>query len=162
MLTLERLRAKLSYDSASGAFSRCVLGKTIVGTPHPDGGIHISVDKHIYKAHRLAWFYVHGEWPAHEIDHIDGNRANNAIANLRLATHAENKQNLGVYTSNKSGYPGVSWNKANKKWMAKITSNYTQTYLGSYGTKEEAWLAYCAAKREKHKFNPVHRLEGVL
>lgn len=87
MLTVERLRELLDYDPETGVFRwkeprrKCRVGE-VAGSLRKDGYVKIQVDGRFYQAHRLAWLCVYGVWPS-AIDHIDGNRANNAIANLR-------------------------------------------------------------------------------
>ena len=113
-LTAERLREVLDYGPDTGVFtwkirtnSRVKVGD-VAGALRPDGYIQISIDGRLHRAHRLAWLYVTGESPPDQIDHINGVRDDNRIANLRLATSAENKQNLRRAKSrNKTGFLGV-------------------------------------------------------
>jgi hypothetical protein len=86
----------LAYDPETGIFSRR-NGRgaaSQVGYLMPKGYRIIRVNYHKFLAHRLAWFYVHGEWPPHEIDHVNRRRDDNRIANLRPATRLENAQNI--------------------------------------------------------------------
>ena len=102
------------------------------------------------KAHRLAWFFVYGEWPQKQIDHINGNKSDNRISNLRLATASQNLSNKGITKSNTSGYKGVSFNRTKKKWMASIKVNKKSINLGYFLTPEEASEAYKAAAIKHH------------
>lgn len=122
------------------------------GTLNASGYVFICINGIRYKAHRLAWFYHYGEWPSDEmpqIDHINGNRADNRIANLRLATRLRNSRNLKIRTSNTSGYPGVSLIKSTGRWRAYIgdgKGSYIQ--LGCYSSYEDAVAARKQAEKE--------------
>ena len=92
--------------------------------------------------------WVHGCWPPHEIDHINRNRADNRLSNLRLATSQENKGNTRILASNKSGMKGVYWHKLRGKWAACISVNNANTHLGLFASKEEASAASRKAAAE--------------
>jgi len=163
-LTQERLKEVLDYNPDTGLFTwkvrlsiRAVKGK-VAGVINERGYIKIQIDKKIYRGHRLAWLYIHGKFPALGIDHINGNRADNRIDNLREATDSENKQNKAAQKNNKSGYLGVYWSKTMMKWTARIQLNYVTTPLGYYETPELAYAAYCEAKLKIHPFSPVVRV----
>lgn len=99
-------------------------------------------------AHRLAWIYVHGSIPdGMEIDHIDANPANNALANLRPATSRQQKQNKRVQSNNRSGLKGAYYHACHKgkKWRSQIRVGKKLHFLGYFHTPEEAHEAYCAA-----------------
>ena len=119
-LTAERLREVLSYDPKTGIFRwRKARGKlpagAIAGVDTEKGYRRIGLDYANHYAHRLAWLYVHGQWPVEEIDHKNGVRSENWIKNLREATHAQNGQNITISQNNKSGAVGVVWSKKKKK-----------------------------------------------
>lgn len=163
-LTAERLRELLSYDPSTGIFRWNVsrggpycAGKT-AGTPHCKGYVSITLLGKSYLAHRLAWLYVHGQWPEEQIDHVNGVRNQNNIDNLRKATPAEQQQNLTIRKNNKSGYAGVSWSAKKQRWAAHIRVNKKSKYLGYFDTAEEAAGAYKKAKAEHHHFQPMVRL----
>ena len=120
------------------------------GTIHHTGYIYINTRGHSYAAHRLIWIYFTGKWPPHQIDHKDKNKLNNAIDNLRCASHSNNQMNQSKRRDNTSGYKGVSWHKDTKKWRARIRVNTQRIELGSYDTKEEAYEAYCKAAIQYH------------
>ena len=110
----------------------------------------IKVDSVTYKAHRLAWLCVHGEWPAGQIDHINGSRTDNRIANLRDVPHLINAQNRRrANRNNSTGLLGVSHGKAGG-YVATICVGSKTEYLGVFSSAEEAHQMYLLAKRQKH------------
>lgn len=159
-LALNRLREVLDYDAATGVLTRKKTDRIhwrFVGLPAghvtPSGYISVSIDGVEYRAHRLAWLLAYGEWPSDQIDHINGNRQDNRLANLREATHALNAQNRqSLRSTNKSGLPGVSLFKRTGRWAATISVAGRTRSLGTFTTREEAHEAYVAAKRELHPF----------
>ena len=157
-LTAETARQSLSYCPDTGVFIRLQSGRTRhcnVGLPAGSvtstGYATISVAGHSYKAHRLAWLIFHGEWPAGQIDHINGIRTDNRIANLRVVNNRENGENKRKATaSSTSGFLGVSWHKARCKWRAEIKHKGQKYHLGLFETPEEAYSTYIQKKRELH------------
>lgn len=156
VITQERLHSLLDYETETGLFRWRVRRNKIqpgeiAGGRHPNKswrtGCHISVgvDGKSYMAHRLAWFYVHGNWPQNEIDHINGDGSDNRIANLRLATRSQNAMNTRCYRTNKSGFKGV---QLVHYWKASIFLNGREKYLGSFKTAEAAHDAYADAARK--------------
>ena len=95
--------------------------------------------------HRLAWCLSYQAWPLHEIDHINGNRLDNRLENLRCVTRAENMRNISISTANTSGVTGVSWSKGSRKWIAYIKINSQHIHLGTYADFSEAVSARKAA-----------------
>ncbi len=152
-LTAEYLRSVLHYDPETGLFTWKVRAANRVkvgdaaGCPNGDGYLHIKVQSRLYKAHRLAWLYMNGEWPKDQLDHINRNRSDNRIANLREVSHKQNQQNAGKSSTNTSGHTGVSWNKQNSKWRALIMHNRKLIHLGYFATLEEALSARKAAEK---------------
>lgn len=154
-LTAERLREVLHYSEETGFFtwrirvnSRSPIGG-VAGTIRGKGYIGISVDGTIYYAHRLAWLYVNNCWPLGQIDHRDGNRKNNQLANLRSVTPRQNSQNLTrARKGSAAGLLGA--NKHGKSWTAHIRVDGHRKHLGSFATTELAHAAYVKAKRELH------------
>jgi len=155
-LTAERLRELLHYDPATGVFTRriatgyrgCHKAGSVCGSlDKSEGYIRIGVDGRDYWAHRLAWFYVHGVWPPHDVDHRDRIRHHNWIDNLRPATRSENLHNqVEPAPGNKSGERGVFWEPRRKRWRATISIGNKNRHLGRFATLEEAKAAYLAAK----------------
>lgn len=148
-LDQSRLKELLDYDAESGLFHwrvRSPKSKNRVGDQAgckaTDGYIVVGIDGRYHKGHRLAWLHTFGEWPECTLDHINGVRDDNRIANLRLATKSENCRNAQISIKNKSGFKGVHWNKASKKWRATCKAGARPTYLGSFDTAEAAAIAY--------------------
>ena len=116
-ITHIRLTELLDYDSVTGIWKWKVsttksikIGDTAgCKSQGTKGYVWIRADKKLYRAHRLAWFYMTKEWPSHQIDHINGIRDDNRWSNLRQATHSENQHNRTVNKNNTSGYNGVYW-----------------------------------------------------
>lgn len=148
-LSHHRLLELLAYDSQTGIFRRRRSQKP-VATIQKNGRVQVCVDYVIFRAHRLAWFYVHGEWPPADIDHIDGNPANNALANLRCVNRSVNMENQRrARADNKVGLLGVSQRSPNR-FRAEIVVSGNRRLLGTYSNPEEAHAAYLAAKRQLH------------
>ena len=130
-----------------------------VDMSRPAGGITgngyrmIKVKEKSYLAHRLIWLYVHGNWPLHQIDHINHERDDNRIENLRDTK--ENDRNRSPYKNNSSGVVGVVWHKRRKKWRAQIRVNGKMVHLGDFKSKEEAAQVRKEAVR-KYGFHPNH------
>lgn len=132
--------------------NRVYVGQ-VTGWDGGDGYRKIRIDGHQFLAHRLAWVYVYGVWPA-EIDHVNGNRSDNRIANLRSVSHRDNQQNMRLPRSNNSsGYLGVHFDRG--RWVAQIRSEGMRHRLGRFDTAEEASDAYLAAKRRLHPFSTI-------
>lgn len=162
-LTLDRLKELLDYNLQTGLFiwkcrtSNRVKVGDVAGRNNGNGYVRIAIDGKNYYAHRLAWMFVHGEIPALEIDHADGNRSNNKIENLRLASHAENGQNQALRATNTSGMIGVSWSKAHGMWCAYIFKSGKKKHLGLFKDLDEAGAAYLSAKAVMHSFQQSPR-----
>jgi hypothetical protein len=122
-----------------------------------DGYRRISVLGKSYAAHRLAWLFMNGQLPNGQLDHIDGDRDNNSLANLRIATPSENQQNLrGSRIGKVVPAPlGVTFNKNVQKWQSQIKLNGKSKYLGLFDNPQEAHAAYLAAKSEIHPFSTI-------
>lgn len=162
-LTADALKNALHYDPETGVFvwrqrfgKRGVPGKK-AGTVDFCGYVVITMNGKRHKAHRLVWLYTHGEWPPAVMDHINGVRTDNRLANLRLTDWAGNQQNRGRQRNNKSGFTGVSWDRAAGKWRAGIRAAGRSMNLGGFDAPEAAAAAYRAAKQRLHQFNPVVR-----
>lgn len=153
-LTQQRLKELFYYDPESGAFERLVTAGGQVAGPvrrKPDalGYLCISVDCKSYKAHRLAWLYMCGQWPSKDIDHADGIRHNNRFSNLREATESQNLANSKRRCDNTSGYKGVRFYPPNGKWLARLSHQGTRIHLGYFETPELAYSKYLEAAHDK-------------
>ncbi len=149
--SLDNIREYLSYDRATGLFTWIVSPNnrapkgSMAGVCYNRGEIGIRFGGKRYLAHRLAWWFEHGEMPK-QIDHQNGNPSDNRLDNLRPCTQSENLQNKRGH--NKAGLPkGVSYRKGGR-YQAMIGINYKQIYLGCFGTATEAALAYDRAARK--------------
>jgi hypothetical protein len=150
---IEGLKELLHYEPDTGLFrwrvdrrNRIKAGG-LAGALHHKGYIEIMINRESFRAHRLAWAFYHNQDPGGvQIDHIDENKSNNKIVNLRLAGPGPNKANVGPQKINKLGVKGVYYGDG--KFKAKICKNGKNYYLGSYDTIEEASNVYCAAAQE--------------
>ncbi len=154
-LTADGLRSVLDYDAETGNFHwKVTRGRAIAGAQtgykNARGYLIIRIDGKNYKAHRLAWLYVTGEWPANQIDHINNNPGDNRFCNLREATHSENMMNKSRYANNKSGFKGVHLHKQSKRWRARIRIDNKNISLGLFDTPQLAYAAYCSAAYKLH------------
>lgn len=151
---VQRVRELLHYNRRTGVFTwRVTLGSapagSVAGYTRTGGYRGVGIDGHTHLAHRLAWLYVHGVWPTDQIDHRNGVRSDNRLANLREATRSLNGQNQrNPQVGSESGFLGVS--RSRKKWRAHIMVDSIPYCLGSFATPEEAHAAYVQAKREHH------------
>ena len=159
MITQTELKQQLHYNPDTGIFTRLVAkcrrfkAGDIAGCLSPNGYILIGINGKLYRAHRLAWLYVYGKFPKDQIDHINGIKSDNRIANLRESTHAENMQNeIKPRSNNTSGYLGVSWDKNRGNFVTSISINGKNKHLGYFEIAAEAHQVYLEAKRANHEF----------
>lgn len=165
-LTAERLREVLHYDPETGVFTRLesgsrkdVLGRS-AGTLTQQGYLKTMVDSRTYYLHRLAWLHERGTWPKDQMDHINGVKSDNRLANLRECSCGENQQNRARSTRALSPLPGVCWHKRDRVWVASVTLSGRRRNLGSFRTAEEASAAYLAEKARLHTFQPTPRVHA--
>lgn len=157
-LSLDRVRECLDYDPPTGIFtwrkrtSNRIRVGGVAGVKAVNGYIYIALDDYRLLAHRVAWFYVYGEWPKEQLDHINRDRADNRLANLRPASMSENACNGILRSTNSSGFRGVSLDKrkTKKKWLAQIVKDGKQHCVGYFSSKEEAADAYREAAKRLH------------
>lgn len=157
MITREEIQNVLDYDEISGIFTWKYAARpnlsvgSIAGYVNKNGYRVIMIKHKSYMAHRLAWLYKFGIFPKLFIDHIDGDRLNNAISNLRDIDNKMNRQNQRKpMSNNRSGFLGVVFIKKINKFRANIQHNGIQYSLGCFSTAEDAHNAYLIAKRELH------------
>jgi hypothetical protein len=147
-LTAERLRQVLHYDPRTGAWIWLVQNSarrpagSFAGEVKGSGYVIIGIDGLRYRAHRLAWLYMTGEWPKHQIDHKNTDRSDNRWINIRSATNVHNSFNRSANKNNTSGFKGVTWSKQRKKWFAKINVVGQQVHLGFFDDPAVASRAY--------------------
>lgn len=131
------------------------LAGTLAGCINPRGYWRFCIFGKQYTAHRLAWLYVYGEWPSMALDHINHDKTDNRIENLRQVTAMESSQNIPCSTRNKSGTVGVCWNKAQREWFAYISINRKQVFLGNFKNLDDAIQARVAAQK-RNGYHPNH------
>lgn len=160
-LTQEQVRALFDYDAENGWLIRKkdehgrVVNRPCGIKPGNHGYGRVSIDGKLYLTHRVIWLWYYGTWPEHEIDHINQNKMDNRIENLRPATRSENMQNIGMKSNNSTGYPGVYFHKRDNKYQAQIAVNNKKIYLGLFASAEEAFEAYMIAKIKYHPTSPA-------
>jgi len=154
-LSQETAKKLLCYDPLTGVFtwrvSRvCVRAGSEAGYTGSKGYKRININGRHHLAHRLAWLIHTGEAPSAHIDHIDGNKSNNRIANLRHATPGQNQHNSPIQRNNTSGTKGVSRDRKSGKWKAQIRVEGVRLYLGLFRSIEDAAVAVREARCRLH------------
>lgn len=157
-ITQKEIMEYLEYDPDSGIFTarkrhgtRWIEGKQ-VGHKNKAGYITVSLLGKIRKAHRLAWIYVHGEdIENYEIDHVNGDKSDNRICNLRLSTHQQNMFNMKKKSTNNSGVKGVHFDRRCNKWRAQTSINKKRVHLGLFDTRQAAQRRMVDFMKENHK-----------
>lgn len=162
-LTAAEVREWLDYDRATGVFTWKKNprrhGKNLVGQRAgcraPNGYRLLRINRVLYREHGVAWLYVHGVWPV-ELDHKNRDPSDNRIANLREATSAQNKIN-SKHQLNPHGYRGVKKLSRGTRFMARLSHNSKEVYLGTFATAEEAGRAVLNKRQEMygHFVNPT-------
>ncbi len=153
-LTSEKLRQILDYNPETGDFvwkktlsSKNLNGKN-AGKINSHGYRSIKINRKDYLAHRLAWLFIYDGWPPQFIDHINGNRLDNRICNLRNATYSVNNRNRTK---------AKGFQKVGNKFRARIVIDDRTIHLGMFETEKEANFAYLSAK---NKFHPELNIHG--
>jgi hypothetical protein len=141
---LALLRDRFSYDKETGIITRVKGNRRGPLSTMRKGYLYVQVLKRDFYAHRVAWFLSYGYWPTKYIDHIDGDKTNNRLFNLREADPTQNQWNAHTRRDNATGFKGVSL-KQSGKWQASITIEGRYITLGTFASPEEAHQAYCAA-----------------
>ena len=157
-LTAQRLRELLHYDPETGVFTwrvqlsmRAPVGRA-AGVIQRIGYRIIGIEGTRHYAHRLAWLHVNGQWPKHHVDHMNGVKSDNRIANLRDVSRSVNLQNMrAAPIQNKTRLIGATWDKSRNAWSAQIRILGKNKALGRFPTAQEAHEAYITAKRQFHE-----------
>lgn len=144
------------YNGNTSSFSVCKSwnsrwsGKPALNHIDARGYKRGAINGRHLQAHRVIWAICNGSWPKGEIDHINGNKIDNRISNLRVASRSQNERNKGLISSNTSGEKGVSWNKLKGKWHAYVTINRKRTNVGYFDCRFKASLARKEAAEKLH------------
>lgn len=146
--THDELSSVFAYEPVSGLIVRRIVrgrhaANVRVGTVDGKGYLNVNYKGRFILLHRLAWFLTHKSLPRF-IDHMNGDKCDNRIGNLRPCTMSQNMSNVVMYSHNKSGYKGVSQNSKSGKWHAQVKIHGKQTYLGRTDSPHEAALLYNA------------------
>lgn len=149
---LSYLRSVYDYDPLTGHFTYKVSrgpmrAGRVAGAGNKDGYIQIRLNGRLEYAHRAAFLWMTGNWPAGFVDHKDTDRSNNVWENLRDTTRTVNNRNKSIHSNNTSGIVGVSWDSSRAKWVAHIGVNGKCIRLGRFTHKEDAVLARLAAEK---------------
>jgi hypothetical protein len=161
-MSIEEVLATWAYDAETGVVywinrQGNKSAGAVAGSVKRDGYIRVGCKEKSICAHRIAWAIAHKEWPDKSIDHVNGVRSDNRIANLRLVDPIENSQNRRTASKNKGSCDahGVTLHKQSGKWQAAIQSNRKTIYIGLFDSVEQASSAYLAAKAELHPFQTI-------
>lgn len=149
----KRPRHHFKNNQAFGAWNTKFSGMVAGNEQH--GYIKIKLDGKTYSAHRLAWLYTKGCWPR-VIDHIDGDKSNNRIENLRDVSFQENMLNKRRSTRNKTGLSGVHWATNEGRWKAQIARGKDRRFLGTF----DCFLSACCARKRAEKLLGFHENHG--
>lgn len=166
-LTQAELKRQLHYDPETGIFTwlvnkrGCAKIGGVAGTLAREGYIRITIKGKGYKAHRLACLYMEGYWPEHQMDHKFGVRYDNRWSELQHVTQSCNMQNQKTRNDNKSGFPGVSWDKQRRKWVSQICVMGKHIFIGRYNDQLEAALARYTVEDQCSKWVCNYRSELV-
>lgn len=155
MTDYQTLKQILEYNPQTGIFrwvispSRVVAKGSIAGSVNSRGYLQLQFLGKKYTLHKLAWWFSHGEFTKSRIDHINGDKTDNRICNLRLCNNSENMLNTGLQSNNQSGVKGVCWDKQHKTWCAYAFKNRKKIHLGRFENFDDA----VKARKEYIKHN---------
>ena len=154
-ISITDIKEAFFYDPETGEitnkYSRSMVkANSVSGFIDPRGYVRISFHNREIYGHRLAWAIYYGEWPTHSLDHVDLNKSNNRIANLRKATMSENLRNIATPIHNTSGFKGVYWHKRASKWAARIKHNQKDIHLGLFKEIHDAVACVTEARNKIH------------
>ena len=167
-LTHEEILRLFYYDQLTGLLrwavdhGRRIKAGRLVECRSGTGYIHVGIYGKYYRVHRIAWFYVYGEWPGGWLDHKNRDITDNRICNLREVTPRQNNYNSGVGTRNTSGYKGVSFCRRMLQYKAAYRdAEGNRHHLGYHPTLELAAAAYQAAIAYRGEFLPLETLQSA-
>jgi hypothetical protein len=163
-MTQDELKRLVRYEDGKLYWLETGTGRKAgaIGYVENHGYRRVKIEGIRYLVHRLVWLFFHGVMPENMIDHIDGNRDNNRVENLREVTNAENLQNqTKAMNTNLTGFLGVSFKPHFNKYIARIRKDGKLTHLGSFNTAEEAHQAYLIAKASLHPFGTISKEQHV-
>ncbi|NOQ73258.1 MAG: hypothetical protein GQ574_14720 [Crocinitomix sp.] len=160
MVSVDDLNALLLADFETGAliwrerplnpsWNSRLAGVQALNSLDKDGYMVGEVLGHGVKSHRVVYAMYHGHWPNHTIDHINGDRTDNRVPNLRDVTQKENTRNATLAAGSLSGMTGVTWNKSSNKWVARAMVDGGQFYLGAFKNLDEAISSREVFNKEK-------------
>lgn len=153
MLTQEKLKSLITYNAETGEFHWLTTGngrrmdRKII-TSKPNGYMSVVIDRKRYYLHRLAWLYTHGYFPEQVVDHINGNRSDNRLCNLREVSHSCNIRNSTTRKNNACGHTGICMDKRRNKWMTYINIGGKTKFLGYFDELNDAVERRRAAEKE--------------
>lgn len=153
MLTQKELKNLLHYDPTSGLFTWINGGKgtrgkgRMAGRINSNGYLCIVINGKEYRSGRLAFLYMAGYSPEHDVDHKDRNRANDKWSNLRHVSRQCNNRNCTISPLNTSGIKGIGWYKNKNKWEVRIGINGKRKCLGYFDSFDEAICHRLAAEQ---------------
>lgn len=150
-LTQERIRELFDYREDGNLVRKAAVGRNRVGDPvgciYEYGYLRVKIASDLYMVHQLVWLWHHGYLPEHDVDHVDRNRLNNRIENLRETSRQCNMRNTGNRADNTSGIKGVVWYRRDGKWMVRVVVNQRQYFLGRHEDFTEAVAHRLAAEQ---------------
>ncbi len=145
---LARSHDRFRSEALAKRWNTRYAGKEAFTSLDGNGYLAGTINAVAYQAHRVVWLLATGEWPKDQIDHINGCRTDNRLTNLRSVTQAENARNKKTPATNRSGVPGVCWDKASGKWLATIKLSGKQKHLGRFEQFDDAVASRKSAEAE--------------
>jgi hypothetical protein len=149
-IKLDDVLTSFHYDSDDGVLYRIrKSGLKPVGSKDKKGYLKAKFKGSYVRIHRLIWFFNYGEFPSGQIDHINGNRADNRLCNLRVVNNSDNQRNQKINVKNSTGMSGVSWHTRDRKWYVNIGDNGKKVHIGLFC---DIFDAFCARKSAENKY----------